>query len=835
MNQNLKSNIAKGNVILFLGAGASCSSKNHHGDNLRMGNSLAEHMSRHFSEPYGNESLKDVYSSIRFIHKERVNDYFEDVMRYCRPSDSYIKLAQYAWRRIYTINIDDAFDRALSNNRVQDINVCSMASKYRIQDQTFSRLDYIKLHGSVDRLQEGVIFSPEEYADISSQEHHWYAMLPQDYTDSVFLFIGTNIDEPALLKVLNDFKLKYKTEPGRHYLLIPSATTHQINSLMSRYNVEHLPGKLEDFTNWLESEFPKPLASIDLFHANNPGLTDILSTVKPGEQTKKYSSRELDVLTSVVLLNNSFFSKVPVHAGQSIEYDFYTGVKPTWSDIKSKIPAELQVYQSFRDTVKNNIKENIHISVLIGQAGSGKTTVLMQIAESLSKEIDLPLYYYDNSAPLDELIYALNGIHDRYVIFIDKLSNCIPQLLKIINEKKLDSCFIVCTERKNIWKKTCESRCASYARTLDVEKITKSDALKILSKLELYGRWTRLASMTKDERLNEFMIHSNKQILIALLESTRGKGFKEIIEDDYNNLESPEERSLVNLVGLFTLHNNTGIKKGNAFNALLSLHPNCTPDSIFNNLSGILYSSHGNVYARHPVYIEHLFTHVTNKHHLAEAIVAIVRSFSAYDVPYAKSLNKRDYHVFKSILNYRFLRHRVSDKNIIIDLFDTIGKQLENDGHYWLQYGLALKSYGLYEQAHDKLETSVSIYDQPHSRHALATLDMVLALSVDEKYKADIYFNASKEALESLDVDPRYRNDWYPIVSLAEGEIKYACKFLSLTEAKDKAKFYSNIIADRKKKISGNSYLERAWKHVTTFAVTGEWPTESFLENDIPE
>jgi len=189
MNEHLKSNIAKGNVILFLGAGASSSSQNRYNDNLRMGDSLAEHMAGYFSEQYDNESLKDVYSSVKLIHKERINNYFEDVMRYCKPSASYTKIASFSWRRIYTINIDDAFDSALLKNSIQKVNICSIKSHYKIQDQTYSRLDYVKLHGSVDRLHDGVIFSPEEYADISAQPHHWYAMLPQDYMDSVFLFI----------------------------------------------------------------------------------------------------------------------------------------------------------------------------------------------------------------------------------------------------------------------------------------------------------------------------------------------------------------------------------------------------------------------------------------------------------------------------------------------------------------------------------------------------------------------------------------------------------------------------------------------------------------------
>lgn len=832
MNDTLKLNISKGNVILFLGAGAACTSVNRNGDKLLLGDLLAKDMSEFFGVDYQNEPLKDIYASLKFTHKDRVMEYFNMKMRGCTPSESYAKLAKYAWKRIYTINIDDAFDNAIMGSRAQEVYIHSLGSRYNNHDQTYQRLDYVKLHGSVDRLHEGVIFSPEEYADISAHPHYWYSMLPEDYLNSVFLFIGTKLDESALLKILNDYKSKYKTSPGVHYLLVPSATTHQINSLKSSYNIEHISGTLEDFVLWLEKEFPAPLTPMQLFNENNPAIAKIFNNNQESDTRRKISARDMDVLTSVTPINSAFLNSIKVYDGLSSECDFYTGMKPTWSDVKSKIPAELHAFQFFCNAVINNIGKKIHINVLIGQAGSGKTTLLMQAAEYFSKHIDIPVYYFDHSSPLDEVIFSLNAIHDKYLLFVDKLSSSIHSLRGIIKDKKFDKCYLVCTERKNIWKKTCEPRCQDIYYAHDIGKITKDDASNILKKLEIYGRWAHLKTLSEEDRINAFMLRSDKQLLIALLEATSGKGFQEIIEDDYNNLASQEEKDLVNIVGLFTLQNNSGIKKGNAVSALVKMHPTCVPESVFNGLDGIVHDSHGSFYARHPIYVDHLFNNVTNKHQLADAIVAIVQSFSAYEVPYAKSLSKKDYGVFKSILNYRFLRHRISDKDITIDVFERIGKQLERDGHYWLQYGLSLKHYGLYEKAHDKLEVSESIYSQPLSRHALGTLDILLALKSDDEYKSQAYFEAGKRALEALDVDPKYRDDWYPIISLAEGEIKYTQKILGLNEAKERARHYANIISVRKKKYSGNKNLSQAWAHIVSFATSGEWP-ESFLEKDV--
>lgn len=67
MNQNIKNAIKKGELILFLGAGAACSSQNQHNESLPLANALAKDMSEdeRFNEPYEGESLSIVYSSLR--------------------------------------------------------------------------------------------------------------------------------------------------------------------------------------------------------------------------------------------------------------------------------------------------------------------------------------------------------------------------------------------------------------------------------------------------------------------------------------------------------------------------------------------------------------------------------------------------------------------------------------------------------------------------------------------------------------------------------------------------------------------------------------------------
>ncbi|MCS5515015.1 hypothetical protein NWF32_04520 [Pseudomonas qingdaonensis] len=73
-------------------------------------------------------------------------------------------------------------------------------------------------------------------------------------------------------------------------------------------------------------------------------------------------------------------------------------------------------------------------------------------------------------------------------------------------------------------------------------RIHHKDAKKILLKLEQYGSWTRLARMSEAERTKELVNRSKKQLLIALLEATLGRGFERIIEEEYSAIKSEEEK-----------------------------------------------------------------------------------------------------------------------------------------------------------------------------------------------------------------------------------------------------------------------------------------------------
>lgn len=168
MNETIKSAIEKGELILFLGAGASKGGNTSTGAEILDGEALARELAKEACIPYFDELLDEVYTAVRLKLEARLDPVLERLFRHIRPSVEYDVLGKFAWRRIYTLNIDDGIERAFRNS-MQNVHIRLSADAIEDRDAFFNRLDIVKLNGSIDRLREGIIFSSIEYAQATNR------------------------------------------------------------------------------------------------------------------------------------------------------------------------------------------------------------------------------------------------------------------------------------------------------------------------------------------------------------------------------------------------------------------------------------------------------------------------------------------------------------------------------------------------------------------------------------------------------------------------------------------------------------------------------------------
>lgn len=813
MNEVIKSAIEKGELILFLGAGASKGGKTSTGADLLDGNSLADELAKQASIPYSDEPLDEVYAAVRAQLESRLDPILEQLLRHVRPSVEYDTLGKYAWRRIYTLNIDDGIERAFRSSAQ---NLCVRLSADAIEDRDvfFNRLDLVKLNGSVDRLKEGIIFSSAEYARATNRALPWYEQCASDFLRMPFLFIGTKLNEPLLKFHIERYKAINGKTAGKSYVITPSATPIQEASLL-QFNIVHIPGTLSTFTNWLQANFPVGLTPTQLATASIPQYAGFLVA----RDRDAYAS----LLEGVSQIAPDMASRPEAEGAIRA---FYKGFQPTWNDIVEGIPAELDILASSLKSVLAELKPNTVVP-FIGPAGSGKTTLLMQMCYALCRSKGINVYFiHEPKKELKKILEALEQSSreaTRIVVAIDNVDVVADQLSESLASGRLSKTTILCAERENSWKKRTVHKLGQFSSgAIPINEFSQRDAKKILDKLQAYGSWTVLGQMSERERVHALVDRAKKQLLIALLEATYGRGFGEIIERDYQTLTSAEERMFFLTVGVVTERH---------FDAPLSLVDRAlsslgilSKSTVFSEaLSGIVMTRGDALTARHPVYVRYLLEHVVDPQLTGEAIRGLLQAFSHYKAPVMKHLNKVEAAIYKKLINHKFLWEILKGREaLILSLYKGLEKSFELDGLFWLQYGLALRDMHDDGEALEKLRTAYSAYPMPHTQHALGQQLLILGSKAPDKRTAIAYAEEARSLLEPLD-DIIDSDDTYPLVTLAEGHTKLVKNIEGVDAARSVAKSYISVLEAKCDAQPTNSRLRECHDRIFKFAATGTW------------
>ncbi|EMW2840924.1 SIR2 family protein [Yersinia enterocolitica] len=817
MNNDIKQALLEGRAILLLGAGASFGSLTHAKQQVPLGEELASILAEKANLPYSGETLSRVYSACIPILGEEIKKIFDNNYRNCKPSSEYITLSKYTFARIYTLNIDDAFEKALERNSKQQLYVKSRNDKVSPPDQLFQKLDFIKLNGDSKRPDDGYIFSPQEYGAASAHPPLWYKELGSDFFNYKFIFIGSKLDEPLFYHQIERYRGSTNSIEQRSYAITPTASPIDIASLLSS-NIQHISATLTDFVSWLTTEIPTPLTPGQTLRKSRPEY-DISSD----DDQEKYMKIFKDVLpvsrTSLQIVNER-------DSGHPIR-NFYKGFKPTWKDIIDHVPAELEntelIFKDLLELIKST--SSINLYCIFGSAGSGKTTISKQIALKLSEQ-NIPVYYIDSiNANLKELITELEKKNtNKYFVFIERIADSAQIIGGIFNEiKKMKGIFIG-TESKNIWsyraKEYFES--ARYL-TKDISLINRRDASKILNKIKLYGNWTRLERMSPSERVKELITKSRKQLLIGLMESTLGEGFYQIIKRDFNRIPTESHKALLALSGIAS-YQRTNAHESTLTRALLYLNLNANVTELVKQMDGIVFYRNGNIETRHYAYIEKIFDHFLDEKYIYNILEAYINAFTVYNYPIVMNVTKSEAAIYKSLVNSKNLRKLLqNNKDMVLSLYNKFEKTLENEGLYLMQYGIALRDFGMYPEAYEKLKTANAAYpNSPQIEHAFAQLKIIIALQSKTASEAFKLFHEAEEILSRLDGGKVKVIDGYPLVALSEGHIAVLRKFASETEARELATFYYKKIKKMyNNDYSGDTRIEETSEMLFKYATTG--------------
>jgi hypothetical protein len=820
MNHHIKNALLNGRLVLLLGAGASKGCKNSLKKDPPMGRDLTKILAEEIGdECEDDDDLSDVYAAARRKLGSQVQNIFEKHYKHCTPSKEYKELVEYPFFRIYSLNIDDAFEKAAYSINHRKFNVRRRNDKITDPDQFYQTLDLIKLNGDINNPNDGYIFSAQEYAKGSIKEPFWYHELARDYHRYTFVFIGTKLKESLFSHQIEKYKNRTGSSDLMSYILIPNLSKIK-QSVLEEYNIHHIEGTLRDFTDWLKKEFDTPPTGQDIVLNTRPELNF-------GDSENNES--RIHLFSGVTPVSRASLALSKEKPKSSEIREFYKGFKPLWFDILDEVPANLRkVSNFFTSKLQKNKPEPLELHILLGTAGCGKTTALKQLALKLADEGDRNVYfleeYKDN---FKDLIRELdNRNKSPYYLIIERIGDVAIQLSEIIKSSLSEKAIFISSENPKIWRSRVKEHVGEFLTgNADISHITESDASLILEKLKKFGNWTRLSKMSTKNRRIEIIKKSKRQLLIGLIEATSGEGYNDIIKKDYKAITCESERKLLLLTGLATTQrvpaNESTLTRAMSF-------LNCNPNVhyIASKMDGIVTYNNGNLSARHRVYIERLFQLYVSQEDILSAIHAYIEAFSVYKFPIVKNISRNESSIYKHLVNARYLK-RVLNNNEkkVLSVYERFEKTFEHEGLYLMQYGLALRSFDRNEEAFEKLRVAYEAFpESPHIEHALAQQRIILACKTDDKTISIAHFSEAETVLNRLHSSNININalDRYPIITLAEGHIKLMIHLNQKKEARILAKQYYDRIRKLKNSHT-NSRLDKTAKALTKLYATGYW------------
>ena len=789
--------INHGEIVLFLGAGASATSLSASGYPILQGPQLAAKLADLSGLEYHNEPLPSVVAAVvgTRISRQQFEILLREEFRHCEPSHELKTLMTYCWAKLYTWNLDDTITNCRqSAQRMKPFN--GMIDPVEPNDN-IAYLQVVHLHGEAWKPEHGYIFSESEYNQAISKGHAWYRQAAADYIEKLPVFIGSKLNEPILSLELDRARPHGVEGLGLAFLVTPDDFTPIQLAEFEARGITVIKGYLSDFVGFLNKNVSPGGLSPTAVTANRGEAGRLLAkrgNVTPSDLTVAQHLRVVSDGSGNMPIQRISSDELPLTVRHFLE-----GKPPNWDVvISATLPALAQV-KGLRDQLEECHQSEERLLIVYGQSASGKTTGLMQaIVQLANVHPDIPIYEVDGNVPvLRDVINLLTRLHpeQKPIVYFGEaflFGDSFAEDLLSINAGRL---LFVGDSRVNEWRNHIRRRLEGVNfRSFEFQRFDREDYDGLAQAILKYVPAPRFHKLSPQQRIQEFS-KSKSQLLIAMKEVTQSKRFRDIITLEYEALVDDDCRVCFLICGLATLAR-SGVTRGMAKEAYDSLSKGRTFVSSLSELAGIVFEDrNGRLIARHEVYVRHILENVVSTDVLQDCIIAVLGSFTKYNVPVIRSVSRQDGILFRFMLNHNFLREmfkikgeRTRPKNI----YSKFEVQFQRDGHFWLQYGQYLSSMKLYSEALPVLEKSIQAYpENDYAVHALADVQLRVASETPTWSNTVVeLIGHAVSKLEELHENRIRLTDQYAIVTLSERHIEALVRHKRLDEAREAAKRY---------------------------------------------
>ena len=771
--------IRQGQVVLFLGSGASLGAKHPEKKTPPIGNQLATLIcDKYLGDEYKHLPLTQVSElAISESSLFDVQSFVADIFKDFEPSPFHELIPKFNWAAIITTNYDLIIEKAFQNvSRSLQKLVVFKKDTDRIEEKIKkqNQVMYIKLHGCITDINDPMlplILTPEQYITHKENRTQLFNRLSTLSINYPFLFIGHSLSDSDLRAIMLELD-KLKDAKPRSYLITPIITEAE-KRFWSNKKMAHIQMSFEEFIKALNNEIPDEIRKLSVLieKSDHP----IIKKYGNKENIKFSDSLETLLARDVEYVNHS------IKVSQLDPKTFYKGYFNSFAPIL----LELDVKRNINDKILSEVflvteelrREIVEFNIILGHAGAGKSVSLKRLAYDASVVFDKLCLFAKNNAFVnyDALYELYQHTNERIFLFIDPITDSYECLQEILLRAKRDKLplTVIGGERKNEWNTNCEELKAFVNHTYEMKYLSEKEIEILINLLSIHKSLGHLEGLSFEKQKSELSQKAGRQLLVALHEATLGKPFSDIILDEYRSIPSPKAQSLyltICILHRLGIHVRAGLIS-RAHNISFSEFQN----KFFNPLEYIVFTTQDD--ATKDYYYQ------SRHSHIAEIVFerVLISPQDRYDeyMRIIKSLDlgyNSDSESFRSLMKGKQLISLFPDPDMIRQLYDFAHSIKANDPMLLQQEaifemnckgGNITRAEKLLEKAYDiaphnsALAHSMSVLDYQKSKKARNNLEK-------NKYRED----SKKIALDLITSNATTSHPYHTIVSISLDELE---------------------------------------------------------------
>ncbi|MCG6140660.1 SIR2 family protein [Leptospira mtsangambouensis] len=745
-------------IILFTGAGFSLDCQDVAGNKLPSGNQLAEEIwsliESLIRQPYDGSALRETFGLAQRKKPKELQQFLQNrfsINHHTIP-DYYKRYIEFPWTKAYTLNIDDIFDKLQikfsPKIRVKTISATTLNES----SASYINLPVYHLHGKLDDKIEDLIFSTDDYATHQGLGHPYYKIMASELNESMFIFIGSELDEEILWKhiVLRDLKTRNNRELRPESFLITPSLKEAKKQLLRERNITHIAMTAKEFSEKILSKIESKYNQIIYQKINQ--LTEIKKNINIPLVQDLIAKREDLTKRRHILL----------------------GFKPIWKDILDnktiERDPEIALYNLIIKDIQEPLleKEPAKIYLLTGTAGDGKSTSLMRLAVKLSKEGVIVGYLDPDSTFFwKHLKNTVEATDKLEVLIIDDVhvykENFILYINEILELNKLSAILISC--RSNRVDTIFRNKNQLNTKVLEykTQRLADNEINNLLDLLEKEDMLGFLKAKPTSERFQIIKSKNqlDRQLIVTLIEATSGKDFKKYIKDEFSDLSDLNKL----IYGQIAVANKFGAKLSSSE---ISIALDNSTLEFLNSVSemvqrGLLIKSSGDFFTlRHRTIAYNVYERIVEEGNVHKYFENICRMSAVITYDKSLSKNKRLRNLVKICLGHDILIS-VTNKSLekVNEFYDNLKEFFRNDHHYWLQRAAVEIEIGDLAFAQSHISNAIALSpDDPlviiTMHHIELKQELHQPFSIESKEKFSMAITQVKNLIESKsDIGPK--------------------------------------------------------------------------------